>query len=47
MIRMLAPRAGQRINVFPFAFRSGVTADLFNAMLWAYPTGPRDTSHMV
>lgn len=44
---LLGPHADETINLFALAMRSGLTADQFKDMLWAYPTQASDTSYMV
>ncbi len=44
---LLGPYADETINLFALAMRSGVTADRFKEMLWAYPTQASDTPYMV
>ena len=44
---LLGPRADETINLFAFAMRTGIAADRFKEMLWAYPTYGSDTAHMV
>jgi glutathione reductase (NADPH) len=44
---LLGPHADETINLFALAMRSGVTADRFRQILWAYPTQASDTPYMV
>ncbi|MGE3512862.1 MAG: NAD(P)/FAD-dependent oxidoreductase [Vicinamibacterales bacterium] len=44
---LLGPHADDTINLFALAMRTGVTADRFREMLWAYPTHASDTQYMV
>jgi len=44
---LLGPRADETINLFALAMRTGISADRFKEMLWAYPTYGSDTVHMV
>jgi glutathione reductase (NADPH) len=44
---LLGPHADETINLFALAMRTGVPADQFKQMLWAYPTQGSDTPYMV
>jgi len=44
---LLGPHADETINLFALAMRTGVTADRFKDVLWAYPTLGSDTAYMV
>jgi glutathione reductase (NADPH) len=44
---LLGPHADETINLFALAMRSGITADRFKEILWAYPTQASDTPYMV
>lgn len=44
---LLGPHADETINLFGLAIRTGVTADQFKEMLWAYPTHASDTQYML
>jgi glutathione reductase (NADPH) len=44
---LLGPHADETINLFALAMRTGLTADQFKHMLWAYPTQASDTAYMV
>ena len=44
---LLGPHADETINLFALAMRTGVTADRFKDVLWAYPTQGSDTAYMV
>jgi glutathione reductase (NADPH) len=44
---LLGPHADETINLFALAMWSGMTADRFKEMLWAYPTQGSDTAYMI
>ena len=44
---LLGPHADETINLFTLAMRTGITADRFKEVLWAYPTQGSDTAYMV
>jgi glutathione reductase (NADPH) len=44
---LLGPHADETINLFALAMRTGVAADTFKEVLWAYPTHGSDLAYMV
>ena len=44
---IVGPHAGEQINVFALAVKSGMTADRFRELPWAYPTYTSDVKYMV
>lgn len=44
---VFGPNADETINLFALAMRTGVTANRFKEMLWAYPTHASDTAYMI
>jgi glutathione reductase (NADPH) len=44
---ILSHEAGELINLFALAIKSGLSIDVFKEMMWAYPTLTSDTKYMV